>query len=68
VIVQIMSRDNPYLGRAMAQAVIRLPLAAKDRVRVRFSPRGTSSGQVALGQVFTQVARFTPSTSSTPST
>jgi hypothetical protein len=47
-------------GRAMTQAVSRLPPTADARVRSRVSPCGICRGQLALGQVFTRVRRFSP--------
>jgi hypothetical protein len=44
----------------MAQVVSRRPVTAKARVCSRASPRRFVVGEVALGQVFLRVLRFSP--------
>jgi hypothetical protein len=46
------------VGRAIAQAVSRWPLASAARVRTRVNPVGFVVDRVALGQVFLRVLRF----------
>jgi hypothetical protein len=45
-------------ARAVAEAVIRRPVTAKDRVRSHASPREFYGGQMAVGQVFLWVVCF----------
>jgi hypothetical protein len=48
-------------GRAMAQAVRRLPLTAQVRVLARVSPFGICGGQIGTGTgFFSPVLRFFP--------
>jgi hypothetical protein len=47
--VQICLRFNNYIGRAMAQAVIRRPFTAEARVRSQVDPCGICGGQSGTG-------------------